>query len=329
MQLPFLFDWKKSKAHYELLSKFIKCESFDKLTQDDYWASAWKEVLKESPQKAIERFIKDGYLETAKLPEALDYLYKATELKAFCSERGLKVSGRKAELIERLIAADKENMTQKIGKARLYCCSDVGRVIAEEYITKKRTDKENAQSITIDALKKKDFLRAAKSMIDYEAQQVFQRGMGINWKNVDASEYTRGLTTLFTSSPRILSDVSIENLEHIRQAAGFNYLWGQRNLDLISGFSDFSTRFDNDSCVDMMTSYVLNQATLTDYKNESDIISGVEILTCNDDFVCPECKKIASKKYKISGVIPELPYPGCTSEHGCRCTYTAIVKGLG
>lgn len=68
MQIPFLFDWKKSKAHYELLSKFIKCESFDKLTKDEYWASAWKEVLKESPQKAIERLIKEGYLENAKLP---------------------------------------------------------------------------------------------------------------------------------------------------------------------------------------------------------------------------------------------------------------------
>lgn len=165
-------------------------------------------------------------------------------------------------------------------------------------------------------------------MIEYEVQQVFKRGMGIDWNKVEVSEYSTGLSILSSSSPKILSDVSKENLEIIRLAAGFNYLWGQRNLEILSGLSDFSKRFDNETCADLLTSYVYNQNSLRNYRSNSDVISSVEIYTCNDDVVCPECKKIASKKYKLSGEVPELPYPGCTCEHGCRCTYAPVVKGL-
>jgi hypothetical protein len=45
----------------------------------------------------------------------------------------------------------------------------------------------------------------------------------------------------------------------------------------------------------------------------------VYIISCaNDSLVCPACKKLSGKRFKISEV-PELPYEQCTSEMGCRC----------
>ena len=110
MQLPFLFNWKKSKAHFELLSKFIKCESLEHFTDNNQRLSGWSEVLKESPKKSIQRFINEKLLQEANLHDSLESLLRGNELKALCSERGLKVSGKKSELVERLIANDELGM---------------------------------------------------------------------------------------------------------------------------------------------------------------------------------------------------------------------------
>jgi uncharacterized protein YbaR (Trm112 family) len=328
MQIPFLFDWKKSKAHYELLSKFIKCESFDKLTKDEYWASAWKEVLKESPQKAIERLIKEGYLENAKLPEALDYLFKATELKTFCSERGLKVSGKKAELIERLIIADEKSMKNKISNQRLLSCTESGHILAEEYLEKNRKEKDDAENIILQALKKKDIHLATKTMISYEASQVFPRGLGTDWSKEKEDSYLPVLSLIFSGTPEILAGIPSEKLENLRVIAAFEYLLAPKQ-DLYTTIERVSEKYENFSIANMLFSYAKNRTDLDGFRQLARDGIGKMIITidtCNDELVCKECNKIAKKKYRLTDSIPELPNPNCTCEDGCRCWYGFSIK---
>lgn len=71
-------DWKKSPAHLELLSKFIRVESPDRFIKGN-WSSEWQNLLKEYPAKAIERFVKENYLVYPDLSTSLDYKFKVTD----------------------------------------------------------------------------------------------------------------------------------------------------------------------------------------------------------------------------------------------------------
>ena len=101
------FDWQKSPAHMRLLSKFLRprvAEDFSKTS------GYWEKQLGETPQKAIERFLDEGVLVHADFSEHLTSKFKVTELKGMLEVRGLPVSGRKSELISRLVHADPEGL---------------------------------------------------------------------------------------------------------------------------------------------------------------------------------------------------------------------------
>jgi hypothetical protein len=70
-------DWKKSKAHLLLLSKFIHPQKPDDFSNSDIWENA----LKEKPSQAIRRFQGEGLIEIAGLESTLDYKFKVFELK--------------------------------------------------------------------------------------------------------------------------------------------------------------------------------------------------------------------------------------------------------
>ena len=103
-------NWRKSNAHLLLLSKFLNSNSIDEFAKADYWNNA----LGENAKQIIKRFLDEGLLLPGGLDSQLDYKFKATELKIMLKQRGLIMSGRKDELINRLINADPENMKKSV-----------------------------------------------------------------------------------------------------------------------------------------------------------------------------------------------------------------------
>jgi hypothetical protein len=95
--------WRTSKAHILLLSRFLYAQS-----PKDAVPSHWERLLGEPPQRAVDRFISEGWLIPASLNTKLDRTFNTTEIKKMLKERGLRVSGRKAQGIERLIEAAPE-----------------------------------------------------------------------------------------------------------------------------------------------------------------------------------------------------------------------------
>jgi len=93
---------RKEQAELLLLSKFLYPQALDYFKETSYW----DEVLKEPQISIIERFIKDGLITNASSSSVMDYQYNTTKLKSMLKERGLKVSGLKADLIKRLVSAD-------------------------------------------------------------------------------------------------------------------------------------------------------------------------------------------------------------------------------
>ena len=111
-------NWRDSPAHLLLLSKFLRGDSPSGYER----AEGWEQVLHETPRKAIERFINEDALDPAGLHESLDIKFKGADLKAMLKKRGLKVSGSKPELIERLIQNDPTGMQMPL---RILQCTAV------------------------------------------------------------------------------------------------------------------------------------------------------------------------------------------------------------
>jgi len=320
-------------SHLEILEKFLKPTSIDSLV-NGWWGKNWWEITKKPLAKAIEKLIKGKYLETPILSSIMDYNFKLSELKELCKQRELKLSGKKAELIERLISFDEKGMSKLVENMDVYTCSQSGRKLADDYIETKRLEFDLAEKNVIKALEERNFIQATRTMINYESKQFFPRGMGINWKREKEEKYLPILTRIFDSTPKVLANTNKDKLEYLRVISGRNYLLSPNNWDLLSGLENVSEIYDNQTCVNLLYSYARNRTELenfhklvSQYKNPG-IQYRVKVNTCNDELVCEECKKAARKSYSLSGDIPELPHLSCKSEHGCRCWYVLDMIGF-
>ena len=167
-------DWRESAAHILLLSRF-------KNAREEYregWLAGhdweeWEAALNESPQKAMRRFLDEDVLERASLTECLAYKYKASDLKAMLRQRGLQVSGRKTDLIDRLIQADREGMQVAVSGLSLFQCSEQGREIVEKYQATEGEKRARLEQALLGALKEREFSKAVDLRVSYAAEQVF------------------------------------------------------------------------------------------------------------------------------------------------------------
>jgi hypothetical protein len=306
------FDWRESPAHLLFLSKFLNPRAMDDFTQSD----TWKVALKEAPKEAMRRFLDEGLLEQASLNGLLSYKYKVSELKSMLKQQGLPVSGRKAELIERLVQADPEGMRKAARGLSVLQCTEKGRTIAEEHLAQEKETRAKVEEQTLQALRQHRFREASQAVAAFEAQQVFPRGIGTDWKHHNPTHDVAMLKVIFQANPKILSALNDEQMKHLRLAAGMMHLWGtnQARSWLPDGF-ETGLIMDNDTAARMILFYASHQRSIAQYRAAG--VRKVEILATDNS--CAACKKLAKKKYKINEV-PELPYEKCTSEMGCRCT---------
>jgi len=310
-------DWQNSPVHLLLLSKFRNSSSLDRYRKADYW----EEVLKEKPLKVIERFIKEGMLEPAGLQELVSYKFNASELKSLLKEKGLKVSGRKDDLVQRLIENDEQLMRDSTKDLIFYCCTNDGIKLVDHYLEGERKKKESVDSAILDLLAKKEFSEAVRVVAQYEASQVFPRGLGIDWKNYDVKSDTESLKVIFEKTPGILNGIEKDQLATLRQAAAMMELWGKSTAKHWLP-DDFQTgiHLDGEVASRMLVSHARHNRAMKGYKLGS--VKTVAVINLDSETTCPECRKIGEKKYKLANV-PELPYAKCTCKFGCRCTTIA------
>ena len=232
-------------------------------------------------------------------------------------QRGLPMSGRKEDLIAHLVQADTEGMKKAVAGLSVIHCTEQGLAVVEQYLNGEKEKRTKVEQQVINAIRKRKFKEASQLVAGFEAEQVFQRGINVDWKNHDPSRDVAILSNMFDSAPKKLAGLKAELLEQLRVAAGMMHLWGtNRGKEWLSTNEKSGLGIDNDSAIRMLLSYAMCRHEIADYKRIG--VKTVKILTCNDSHVCDKCRKLASKTHKLSEV-PELPYEKCTCEFGCRC----------
>jgi hypothetical protein len=310
-------NWRDSEPHLLLLSKFFDGESPSKYVNSEDWES----VLGETPIKAIRRLHDESMLQSASLPRLLNYKFTVAELKRMLKENGQKISGNKAQLIQRLIENSSLNLRDIVKTTTVYECTSQGTAIAQKYLDEQRDRRVLIERDTMSSLGKREFGRAVRLMSQYEAAQVFPRGMGIDWSSFDAKSKVQSLKVIFGEPPEILNGLNPSRLETIRIAAGMMELWGVNDTKhWVPNDFDTGIRLDADVAARMLCFHAAHIKRINEYRDSElqGFVTGIEISGIEDGRHCDKCSAISGKKYTL-GQIPELPLAKCESEVGCRC----------
>jgi hypothetical protein len=316
----FGFDWKKSDSHWLLLTKFLS-------PQDQKYflgMETWRFVLGEKTSQAIQRFVDEGLIGQANLENTLSCKYRLSELKNLSKKYGLPVSGKKIDLINRLLAADPVAMKKSVAGLTILQCLPKGKELAEKYLSIQDKKRDQVEAQVLDYIKQGMYRKACLAVGSFEAEQVFSRGLGIDWKKYKPDRDIDLLTLIFKNKPKILSGINEYDLNTLRIGASMMTLWGVNSAKKwIPPDLSLNLSFDNDTAARMVLFNANHKLEIAQYKDNSDVITAVEILTTQDS--CNECKKFAGKKYSLNDV-PELPHHKCTNKLGCRCTYIPVTK---
>lgn len=284
---------RSSPAHLLLLSKFLTAGMPD-----------W--------------FLEQKMLDVEPLKELLDFKFKARELKDMLRQRRLKITGRKAELIDRLIEGDREGMSRATEEVHLLRCSPGGAPLAQEYAKKEQKKRAVVEDAARSLVELGDYPGAVRAVVAFEKAQIFPRGLGIDWDAYDVEAEVKVLRTIAASVPEILSSIAVGPLRRLRVAAEMMELWGTNSAAqwLPQNFST-GIRLDPDSAARMLLFHGYHRRDMDQYVLGK--VRSVEVLSARDDRVCSYCAQISGRRYSIRDV-PELPYGRCTGEVGCRCT---------
>jgi len=306
----------RSGAHLLLLGRFL--HGAEAINSND---GRWAKVLGESETMAVARLQAEGLLLEAPLEAAIQLAYQSKELKALAHERGLRVSGTKPELTQRLIAADATEARQLLGARRFLICSGRGKSLADAFGAQQYAARAEAERQTLEFLNEKRLREATKVVASFEAKQVFGRGLGIDWTaSDDPTGSVEELESIFSGTPQILAGVGPEKLDTLRIGAGMDLLWGTNSASrwLPEGFESGS-RFDLDVSARMLVFYAFHQRNLASYSSLGSLLKRVSVAAVHDNRTCTSCRKIQGHAFALRH-LPELPYEKCTSEMGCRCT---------
>jgi SPP1 gp7 family putative phage head morphogenesis protein len=306
-------DWRESPAHLLLLSKFLDGVSPERFHDDERWAA----VLGGRPAEAIDRLRKAGMLAPAELRDRIDARFKASELKPLLKQRGLKVSGRKEALIDRLIEHDEAAMRDATGDVVVFRCTEEGRQLAERYLEDERQKREAAERAALDRLQSRDLAGAARAVAGFEAGQVFSRGMGIDWSASPSESDKEILTAIFDRTPALLAGVDTQILRQLRLAAAMQQLWGTGSArKWLPDDCDTGMHLDADTAARMLVFHAFHLENVASYRRAG--FETVEVSGVDDSRSCPQCRQIHGKIFALADA-PEMPYAKCTCEMGCRC----------
>lgn len=294
-------------------------------------AAIWGPVLGRPPMDVIDEFLRNGLLNEADLPTALDSKFRAKELEAMLRARGLKVSGTKIVKIARLIEAHATEMTKLVQNFELLLCTEQGRMLVDDFLARQVAEKSRAKSESFAALEAGDFHLASNIVTQFHAKQIFGAGSGTFSLS---SEHThtwmvRRLELIAKAMPRIIATAKPESLPYLRRAAQIMELWGEKLAETwLPTRLETGLRLDAITAARMISFYVYNKLRLqgTSDPDLARFVKGVRISGISDESRCPECAALDGKLFSPDEV-PELPYEHCTSEGGCRCLPVVLVVG--
>lgn len=311
-------------------------------------------ILKDN-EALVKRFFSDGFLRFSTLEENLNKEFVLPELKEILKENDLKVSGKKDDLIERIISnINFENLQNPKSKLKRILLTDKGRELVINENERFSRELEEFYDKVYNLLFLKKFEDAFKLVSTLYENSLRPNGLGKDWSlgfskiDMQVSKLLREFhldeTLLNHGIEEIRSELATYNLFR------FNYLGKYKVEDrILKKFPNFESKyikdylenepdglasnFDSNNQKDVLFLFVHyiqftchNEANLQEicsYRDKTKYgYKGIELVV-SDRSDCAKCSQIGSKKYSWKEIdkIPKIPfYPGCI------CWYSHIIE---
>jgi SAP domain len=301
-------------AHSLLLSRF-RSPSAPRWEMTTAESSAWTTALSETPNSAINRFIQANLLvpfspstpET--LTQGLASIYGVVQLKAMLKLRQLKVSGKKDELIARLVHSHSQGLMRDVLALGLYHCSDAGM----NFVFQLEERKQRAYANAVAAIHAKDYSAAIREYQALEDDLAFPKF------EFEGTPRPALIQFVMTVTPTILDGCSQEVLSRLRIAIALQCVGGRHApREVLRGFNT-GIRLDAETAARMIYFSARHTEDMQQWK-QMRVIQVAHLATPGS---CSVCMGFNGHKWNIDQA-PELPYPHCTSETGCRCLYLPV-----
>jgi hypothetical protein len=294
-------DWRASEGHQQLLLTFTLPNAAENVPK---WVG-WGGLLGESLDSAIQRLKTDGALLSVDDGKwRILYNRGANELKKMCRERGLKVSGTKEQMAERLASVDPSGLVLGYPGELLRCSHE-----AEQIANARREAWKQSQLATESAVEAA--LREGKVEDALRICSAFEQERTPFHPEMPLVPCSRDqIMTALTATPPALRSYPAAEIREARIQAAMVLLGAKRVPRFTPEMKPVHT----------LIAYVALHRSLGSWR-ESGVVVGV-VVQCSNDGPCRECKKLEGRVWPIEAV-PELPNPACTTPGGCRCASVA------
>jgi hypothetical protein len=295
---------KLDNNHLALLALFLRPRPLDAPT----WQGLWSAALGEPYDRAIRSFTRQGLLAEANptFELRLEYL-RVADIKPILKQHGLKVSGKRDELLARLLEAlpqEARRLTQALDFRGQYVCTPAGRALAEAYKESVARDQQKTEEEVRQALRRGDCRRAAGLVQAFRDRQPAPMG-GAGLVHAD-SLWAEAILAI-KSAPQ----TTAEELEVAKLTAAEDAIWGRRLTGPKHLLPAAYTAMFAAS----------NRRTLMEMR-QSGVVKKVSILASSDS--CDSCRELDVKGPYPLNKVPTIPNPQCMHPIGwCRCTYVA------
>jgi SAP domain len=257
----------------------------------------WNEKIGELSDAAYARFIEYSLIAPATIRQILDRGYKKDELRPLLKNRGLKVGGTKAELIERMIVADPDWGKAQVEDSRLYLRTSSGQRVADEiYDAIGREEGAMEMRLTL-LIHEGRYEEAFRVWADWDEEEVFPRD---EWQGIDNRE----------TDPAYFVQMAqrIEKLLPVgkRERAILNLLYGRASYDQETLSAGHAAAYERD-LLDWRAAPFIVGLRIEGPKN------GTE---CSFSSLYEGCYRLADA--------PDYPFGLCDNEPCCVCFWSCI-----
>lgn len=310
-KLPDTFNWRETYGYLSFLGQFKKpCQL----------SEVYHPVgLDESVKAAFKRLKKQGAIQPCSLEEKLAYLYTFAELKSLLQGRGEKTSGKKEELIARLIQVDRPGMEASTRELELFKCSPLGLQALEEHKDGRGKALEEAQSGVYQAVYRGDFSPARQI---YEAY-IEKYGQPSRYDPFDHDWTKAMIIDLVKYVPEwMVERYGQENMRHIQAGIVMKEIWPEKNVWewLPDNFplEDETVR----RLVPLLDRYRLYYHEIATNLGADYFDLALEFDDLDDPNLDPE-DQVCESCRQLDGIIldhrlmPDWPFDGCQNELGC------------
>lgn len=311
-------DWASRPSYLTVLQRFLSLRDA-RTGVPEYW----EPMFGIHPRRVVDSLLQLHLLEPASLVETVEYCHTGAELKKLLKERGLKVSGRKAEQAQRLLDADPEGMRSFATEHQIVRCSPEAKQVVQSWLDRQAHALETTTDELIAALRNRQFKIAIQIADAWRAQQFRppghpdQEAMTVPSQPRSLDDRLHEIARMFTLRPKILKELGPDQWEglHLNYAV-WQLLGKSADEKCLPGFTGLG-EMDAATVLRMLSFYANHQRELAQWRPLG--VKTARIACCHSGS-CDRCEALDQMRYAVDK-LPELPYENCTCALGCRCLY--------